>query len=114
MTAKNPHAAAIHLWIQDHMTVDPKTEPLGWQMKGARELTRHVEGLERALSTAEAGLREVAEMKCTSPYSGNVRWWVDCRDRERKSMGGRKSPEEQRRGWCPRCVAADALEHLPE
>lgn len=63
---------------------------------------------------AEAGLRKVAEMPCTSPGSRRFGFWADCREREAKAMGGKVSPEEQRESWCSRCVAADALEHLPE
>jgi hypothetical protein len=51
---RSPHAAAILKWIQDHMTVSPQTEPLGWQMLGARELTRHVELLEAEHARAVA------------------------------------------------------------
>lgn len=54
---------------------------------------------------AEAGLRKVTEMPCTSPGTrGHFAMWKDCRERKK----------ETRESWCPRCVAADALEHLPE
>lgn len=63
---------------------------------------------------AEAALRKVAEMPCQTPGAGRLGFWADCRQREREAMGGRVPPEEQRDSWCPRCVAADALESLPE
>lgn len=61
---------------------------------------------------AEVGLRKVAGMPCVRGTW--LREGVDCRQAEREAMGGCIPEEEQRRWWCPRCVAADALEHLPE
>ena len=61
-----------------------------------------------------AGLRKVAEMPCVQARHNRYMKVADCREREAVVMGGKIPPEEQRRGWCPRCVAADALEHMPE
>lgn len=61
---------------------------------------------------AESALLEVAAFPCASSGSGLL--WEDCRERERKANGGALPAEVQRRHWCARCVAADALEHLPE
>jgi hypothetical protein len=60
-----------------------------------------------------AALRKVAEMPCTAPGSARIGLWEDCRQREREARS-KLTPENQRTFWCPRCVAADALEHLPE
>jgi hypothetical protein len=68
----------------------------------------------KELADARAALREVAAFPCASPGSGLLGFWEDCRQREREAMGGTLPPEVQRRHWCARCVAADALAHLPE
>jgi len=63
---------------------------------------------------AEAALRKVAEMRCALPMAGRPDWYADCREAGRDAMGGTIPEAEQRRWWCPRCVAADALENLPK
>lgn len=61
---------------------------------------------------AEAALREVAAFPCASPGSSLLGFWEDCRERERTANSGKLPPEVQRRHWCARCVAADAVERL--
>lgn len=87
-----------------------------WEVEGEAIRARQQFGaLLRHAEATLASLRKVAEMPCISPGSqGRFGFWADCRQREREAMGGKVPPEEQRQSWCPRCVAADALEHLPE
>lgn len=63
---------------------------------------------------AEAALHKVADMPCVHSLHNRYMGVADCREREAVFMGGELTSEEQRKSWCPRCVAADALEHLPE
>lgn len=67
---------------------------------------------ETRAGAAEAALRTVADMGCSRSMARAT--GEDCRARYREAMGGRMTPEEQRANYCPRCVAADALESLPE
>lgn len=60
---------------------------------------------------AEAALREVAAFPCASSGAA-MGMWADCRQREREVMGGTLPPDVQRRHWCARCVAKDAVERL--
>lgn len=60
---------------------------------------------------AEAALREVAAFPCASSGAA-MGMWADCRQREAEAMGGTLPPEVQRRHWCARCVAKDAVERL--
>lgn len=62
---------------------------------------------------AEAALRKVASGPCLNG-AVHLGWYKDCREARAKAMGGTIPPEQQRAEWCPRCVAADELEHLPE
>lgn len=59
--------------------------------------------------TALDALRKVAAMPCRPRASD---WPVDCREEWREAMGGTIPEAEQRRRWCARCVAADAVSTL--
>lgn len=111
-------AEAVRLTDAEAKQADESVTAAGW----ADPLVKATAALIRAdwrrarkdLTEALAALRKVAEMPCRSPGAGRFGFWADCRERERKAMGGKVPPEQQRESWCPRCVAADALEHLPE
>lgn len=106
---------SVRLTDDEATQADASVTAAGWAAPHARATAALIRAdwkrAREEATNALATLREVAAFPCASPEAASG-WWADCRQREREAMGGTLPPEVQRRHWCARCVAKDAVERL--